>query len=133
MKTEIQVSIGELFDKLTILMIKKEKIQDQEKLIEVNKELDILNSKVRSEILSEDFETQEFTATYNKLLEVNSELWDVEDRIREKEAQKNFRKEFISLARKVYKLNDERFSLKDRINQIFNSDIKEQKSYVSYS
>lgn len=133
MKTEIQVSIGELFDKLTILMIKKEKIQDQEKLIEVNKELDILNSKVRSEILSEDFETEEFTATYNKLLEVNSELWDVEDRIREKEAQKNFRKEFISLARKVYKLNDERFSLKDRINQIFNSDIKEQKSYVSYS
>jgi len=115
MKTEIQVSIGELVDKLTILDIKKQKIEDPEKLAEVENEYKILTEefqKIKDSML--DFDSN-LMQIYSELQAVNLELWEVEDKIREKEAQKNFRKEFIGLARKVYKLNDQRFDLKNEI------------------
>ena len=123
----VPVSVGELIDKLSILQVKKNNIKDSKKLIEVSKEFDALN-----EISEEFFQNKDVEGIYQSLIEVNSKLWDVEDKLRIFEKNQKFDKEFIELARLVYYTNDERFSLKNKINQMTNSELKEQKSYEDY-
>lgn len=129
MKIEIPVSLGELIDKLTILEIKKNKITDNEKLNNIQLEFELLNKKYQT-ILKDDRKLQVF---YDSLLKINNELWEIEDKIRIFENNKEFNKEFIDLARSVYKSNDERFAIKNEINISFDSEIQEQKEYENYS
>lgn len=121
---EIPVSIGEVIDKITILQIKKEKIQDDLKLKNINNELDILQSKISSIKVTEEI----FYLT-DQLKKINYLLWEVEDRLRIFEEKNAFDNEFISNARLVYKLNDQRFFLKKKINILTQSSIVEEKSY----
>lgn len=121
---EIPVSIGEVIDKITILQIKKEKIQDDLKLKNINNELDILQSKISSIKITEEI----FYLT-DQLKKINYLLWEVEDRLRIFEEKNAFDNEFISDARLVYKLNDQRFFLKKKINILTQSSIVEEKSY----
>ena len=124
---QVEISIGELFDKLTILEIKMEKISNNSQLENIRKEWDILNDKSMS-ILSIFADQTLFRKIY-KLEEINRKLWDIEDWIRECEKQERFDKEFVELARSVYKLNDERSKIKRDINVITKSNIIEEKSY----
>jgi|TARA_R110000868_G_scaffold81774_1_gene231301 hypothetical protein len=123
----VPVSIGEMIDKLSILQVKKTKISDEVKLEFVNKEFQILY-----DLSSVYLKNIEIESLYNQLIEINSSLWDVEDRLRVIETEKKFEGEFISLARKVYFTNDERFRLKNEINLITSSEIREVKDYVKY-
>lgn len=125
MKKYLQISIGELLDKISILKIKSAKITDSIKLGYVNAELDILQKESQTLNDSESW--------IEKLESVNSELWDVEDSLRVKEYEKSFDSEFIELARSVYYLNDKRFEIKNSINVYYDSDIQEQKSYKKYN
>ena len=120
-----EISAGELVDKITILEIKKEKIKDQDKLIDVEKELISLNNTFKKNISQSD----NLKNMINDLKEINLKLWDIEDGKREAEKNKKFDNEFIELARNVYKLNDERANIKLKINQFLGSNIKEVKSY----
>ena len=129
MRIEIPVSFGELIDKLTILEIKKSKITNNEKLKNIQLEFDFLNKKYQT-ILNDTKELQVF---YDALLKVNNKLWEIEDKIRILENKKEFNEEFIDLARSVYKSNDERFAIKNKINKTFDSEIQEQKEYENYS
>ena len=124
---QVEISIGELFDKLTILEIKMEKISNNSQLENIRKEWDILNDKSMS-ILSIFADQTLFKKIY-KLEEINRKLWDIEDWIRECEKQERFDKEFVELARSVYKLNDERYDLKKQIDSLTNSKFSEEKSY----
>lgn len=128
MKIRVDISCGELVDKLSILEIKKQKISEEQKLFEINKEFKILNEIYES--LKK--ENKNLETYYTQLLEVNSRLWEIEDKIRILESKSNFHKEFIELARSVYINNDKRFEIKNNINVLFNSEIKEQKSYENY-
>jgi len=121
----IEVSIGEIVDKLTILRIKKNNITDEGKLFNVITEYDYLCDVVFNQlkIESDDF--------YNLLL-VNERLWDIEDLIRDKERDKVFDTEFIELARSVYVTNDKRAELKKEINLKYGSLFVEEKSYKEY-
>lgn len=121
---EIQISVGELLDKLSILKIKKEKILDDNKLKYVEEEFDILNEKSSSFLNDENIKK-----IYNDLYSTNKDLWAIEDELRILEKVNEFNAQFVDLARKVYKVNDHRFLLKSKINDITNSSIKEQKSY----
>ena len=123
----IPVSIGELIDKLSILQVKKTKISDESKLKFVEKEFELLHN--LSSVYLNNFEVEPL---YNQLVEINTSLWDVEDRLRVIEKEKRFEGEFISLARRVYFTNDERFSLKNEINLLTLSEIREVKDYVKY-
>ena len=123
---QVQVSIGELVDKITILEIKKEKFTSGEKLANVKKEYKVLKEKIDEVGISTN--DQE----YKKLKEINLKLWDIENEIRKREAEKNFDKEFIELARKVYFTNDERSTVKKRINLKYDSDLIEEKEYTEY-
>ena len=129
MRIEIPVSFGELVDKLTILEIKKSKITNNEKLKNIQVEFELLNKKYQT-ILNDTKELQVF---YDALLKVNNKLWEIEDKIRILENNKEFNEEFIDLARSVYKSNDERFAIKNEINKTFDSEIQEQKEYENYS
>ena len=129
MRIEIPVSFGELIDKLTILEIKKSKITTKEKLKKIQLEYELLNKKYQT-ILNDRKELQVF---YEALLKVNNKLWEIEDKIRIFENNKEFNEEFIDLARSVYKSNDERFAIKNDINETFDSEIQEQKEYENYS
>ncbi|MDA9737801.1 DUF6165 family protein [Acidimicrobiaceae bacterium] len=129
MKIKIEVSIGELLDKISILLIKKEKINDSKKLTEVNKELKFLESHSK-EIRSQDKASHD--KFLGKLISINSKLWEIEDKIRIHEKNSDFDEEFIKLAREVYFTNDERFSCKNEINSFFGSEINEVKEYVKY-
>lgn len=126
MKVNINVSTGELFDKISILQIKSEKIKDPTKLLTVNNELNqLLNVKSELQVeIPEDF--------FNLLKLVNEKLWLIEDRIRVKESRNEFDQEFISLARDVYYTNDQRCALKRKIDVFFGSEIQEVKDYVDY-
>lgn len=125
---QIEVSIGEVIDKLTILGIKIEKLDDKEKLANVKKEWDYLNAQIPSNI-KEDERFAEFVV---KLLEVNKLLWDIEDGKRNHERTKNFDEDFVELARQVYIKNDIRAQIKREINIHFNSNFVEEKSYKAY-
>ena len=128
MNISIEISIGEFFDRLTILQIKQDKIADLTKLENVKKELDYLNAKLASANISEDKIAEELGG----LRRVNEALWGIEDAIRIKEAQGTFDQEFIDLARSVYVNNDERSDLKRTINKKLGSSFVEEKSYASY-
>ena len=121
-----EISAGELFDKITILEIKKVKLFDKEKLVDVEKELSSLNDTVRKFISDQS----KISKHINNLKEINLRLWDIEDGKRAAEKVKKFDKKFIELARNVYKLNDERAKIKLAINNALGSNIKEVKSYV---
>ena len=121
------ISLGELVDKISILMIKKKNISDSIKLQHVNKELEFLQ-KTLKKYVSED-KINEFL---QKLVNINSKLWDIEDDIRECERKKLFDQTFIDLARSVYFTNDERAKVKNDINKTFGSEIVEVKSYEEY-
>jgi hypothetical protein len=123
----IPVSVGELIDKLSILQVKKTKISNELKLEFVNKEFEILYN--LSSVYLDDIEIE---SLYHQLVQINSSLWDVEDKLRVIESEKRFEGEFISLARKVYFTNDDRFRLKNEINLITSSEIREVKDYVKY-
>ena len=123
----VPVSIGEMIDKLSILQVKKTKISDETKLEFVNKEFEILYN-----LSSVYLDNVEIESLYHRLVEINSSLWDVEDKLRIIEKEKRFEGEFISLARKVYFTNDERFRLKNEINLVTKSEIREVKEYVKY-
>lgn len=125
MKISIPVSVGELVDKLTILDIKLENITDENKLIHIRKEKEEL------EKLYGDF--TEMQANRDVLYQINRGLWIVEDELRRKEKQQEFDSDFVRLARDVYHINDKRFEIKSKINILTQSDIKEMKSYESYS
>ncbi len=120
------VSLGELIDKITILEIKKAHMTGK-KLKNVDKELELLKLTLEDKNLDIDFDL------VNHLKEVNNSLWEIEDKIRLKESKQNFDKEFIQLARSVYKENDKRASIKKEINQKYNSELVEEKSYNDYS
>ena len=121
------ISLGELVDKISILMIKKKNISDSIKLQYVNKELEFLQ-KTLKKYISED-EINDFLL---KLVNINSKLWDIEDDIRECERKKLFDQTFIDLARSVYFTNDERAKVKNNINKAFGSELVEVKSYEEY-
>ena len=120
-----EISAGELFDKITILEIKKEKISNKEKLIDIEKELNSLNDTVKKFIPDQS----NISKHTNDLKEINLKLWDIEDGKRAAEKVKKFDDKFIELARNVYKLNDERAKIKLAINTTLGSNIKEVKSY----
>ena len=121
------VSVGELIDKLSILHVKQTKITNEEKLEYINKEFDLLYN-----LSSGYLDNPEIESLYHQLVETNSKLWDIEDRLRVIETEKRFEGEFIDYARKVYFTNDDRFRLKNEINSISNSEIREVKEYVKY-
>lgn len=123
----IPVSVGELIDKLSILRVKQTKITDSEKLEYVNKEFELLYN-----FSSVYFNNEEISKLYHELVETNTKLWDIEDKLRVIETEKNFDSQFIELSRSVYYTNDERFSLKNEINKITSSEIREVKEYVKY-
>jgi|TARA_X000001036_G_scaffold439013_1_gene488511 hypothetical protein len=127
--TSIAVSFGELVDKLTILEIKKSKIKNLDKLEKIETELKILKEKAS---LLENENKKIYNKLFDELTEVNTKLWDIEDNIRKFELKKDFNDEFIELARSVYFLNDERFKVKSKINELFNSKIQEVKEYIKY-
>ena len=120
-----EISAGELIDKITILEIKKMKITNKTKLIEVEKELLSLN-KTMKKFIHDDSKVLKFK---NDLKNINLKLWGIEDDKRSAEKNNEFGKKFIELARNVYKFNDERAKIKLAINNILGSNIKEVKSY----
>ena len=119
------ISLGELIDKITILEIKQIHMTGI-KLKNVNKELKLLRKIIQDKNLEIDIDL------INSLKEVNNNLWEIEDNIRIKERDQKFNKEFIQLARSVYKENDKRASIKKEINQKYNSDLVEEKSYRNF-
>lgn len=120
----VEVSIGEVIDKYTILEIKEEHITDSSKLHNIKKEKFI----IRKELEKMNY-LNEFASEIVELKNINSQLWKIEDDIRIKESRLEFDEEFIELARSVYITNDCRFAIKNRINTLSNSNIKEEKSY----
>jgi hypothetical protein len=124
----IPVSVGELIDKLSILHVKQKKITNEDKLKYVNKEFELLYN-MSSEYLNQP----EIETLYHSLVTVNSNLWDIEDELRVLESEKRFTGKFIDVARKVYFTNDERFILKNKINLLTDSEIREVKDYVKYN
>ena len=120
-----EIWAGELIDKITILEIKKEKISNKEKLVEVNKELISLNGTLKKSINDES----KILSFKNDLKNINLKLWDIEDGKRLAEKNSQFDETFIELARSVYKFNDERAKIKLAINNALGSNIKEVKSY----
>jgi len=125
----VPISPGELLDKITILRIKSARMQDAAKLVNVRRELELLEQTWRSVLPAGlDLRTEE-----KALEDVNGKLWDVEDLLRDQEAEKRFDAKFIELARAVYFTNDERAAIKKRINVKLGSALVEEKSYRPYS
>lgn len=124
---KIEVSNGEILDKISILTIKKDRITDKAKRENVYNEFTTLLPYFDMIV-----NTPELGDYYYKLHEVNRELWDVEDELRELETSKTFNSKFIELARSVYYLNDHRAEVKKQINILSKSDIVEEKSYSEY-
>ncbi|HEY9052823.1 MAG TPA: DUF6165 family protein [Gammaproteobacteria bacterium] len=125
----IPISPGELLDKITILRIKSQRMTDQKKLANVQKELEMLDS-VWSRSVSNDDTIKQLT---DELTSINEELWDIEDDIRDEERHKRFGDRFIELARSVYVTNDKRAEAKKKVNLHLGSGIVEEKSYQDYT
>lgn len=123
----VNVSVGELIDKFTILLIKQKKITNDEKLLKVKTEIEYLQPNIQE--VKDNYDINDLL---EKLIEINSKLWDIEDNIRIKEKNKEFDDEFIQLARSVYFTNDERAHIKNIINEKTKSAIFEVKSYEKY-
>ena len=128
MKISVPISVGELFDKISILEIKKIKIKDKTKLQDIKFELNALKQILTKKRLHKKNNKEE----YAKLFNINKRLWNIEDKKRSYEKSKKFDKAFIELARKVYLLNDRRAKIKNKINHISGSMIREIKSYEKY-
>ena len=126
---KIEVSNGELLDRISILELKLLKIEDKEKLVNIQKEFDVLNPLCVE--LFEKFGGQ-LQNHYLELARINGLLWDIEDWIRDCEREKRFDAEFIQLARSVYVTNDQRSEVKKLINNTTGSDLVEEKSYKDY-
>jgi len=124
----IPVSWGELFDKITILEIKRDRIEDAAKLANISRELDALRQVCESSRLP----GQTLDDLVGELRSVNEALWDIEDDIRACERGGDFSERFIELARSVYKTNDRRAELKYQINRLLGSELVEEKSYEAY-
>jgi len=124
-RCEIPVSIGEVWDKYTILIIKNERIQESEKLKWVNIEMDELKPFTEKYALPEELS--------NEMYDVNSQLWDLEDKIRFLDTNNKFDEVFITTSRQIYVTNDKRYEVKKKINEYHNSNIMEVKSYHEHS
>ena len=127
-KIIVEVSIGELLDKISILEIKQEKIKDLEKLKFINKEYSILKNQYKKNVKSDN----KLDELFNSLKDINSKLWDIEDDKRNCEKDKDFGERFIELSRDVHFLNDDRAKIKLEINNHTGSKIKEIKNYTMY-
>ena len=127
---KINASVGELLDKISILKIKEQKINDEKKLLNITKELDLLSSIAEKFIEKDEKSYKKFM---DELFEINLKLWEIEDSIRILENKKNFSDEFIQLARNVYYSNDKRFEIKSKINNFYGSEIVEEKDYEDYT
>ena len=127
-KIIVEVSIGELLDKISILEIKQEKIKDPEKLKFISNEYLILKEQLKNNIKSDD----KLDGLYKSLKEINSKLWVIEDEKRQCEKDKDFDERFIKLSRDVHFLNDDRAKIKLEINKQTGSQIREIKEYTSY-
>ena len=121
------ISLGELVDKISILIIKQKNIKDETKLDHVKKELDFLEKTLMNYVQQEEINNY-----LENLININSKLWNIEDDIRECERKKLFDQTFIDLARSVYFTNDERAKVKNDINKTFGSELVEVKSYEEY-
>jgi len=129
MTIKVELSYGEMLDKITILQIKSERISDAGKVANVNMELSLLSDLWESDEKSGIDISEEFA----RLKKINEALWDIEDDIRDKERAKEFDEKFIELARAVYVTNDQRADIKRVINIKLGSDLVEEKSYADYS
>ena len=124
---KIEVSIGEIADKYTILTIKSFEILDEVKQVNIKKEWKYVN-----QVIKESFPELATDPLTHRLLDINRQLWVVEDALRDCENDREFDKLFIFLARQVYRLNDQRAEIKKEINIKYNSDVIEEKSYTAY-
>tara|TARA_Y100001933_G_C18513761_1_gene361845 strand:+ start:21 stop:404 length:384 start_codon:yes stop_codon:yes gene_type:complete len=121
------ISLGELVDKISILMVKQKNIKNNNKLDQVNKELNYLQATLENHVTKDEIDV-----FLNSLIDINSRLWVIEDDIRECERKKQFDQKFIDLARSVYFTNDKRANIKLDINNKFGSELVEVKSYEEY-
>jgi hypothetical protein len=126
MVIRVEISIGDLVDRVSILSIKREKIRNLQKRKHIEKEFKLLLKKMHRIGIIED------STEFMKLRNVNLRLWDIENRIRMKESKEEFDNEFIQLARSVYRQNDERAELKRVINSTYQSTLVEEKEYTEY-
>jgi hypothetical protein len=126
MNINCEISLGELVDKLSILRIKSQKIHDAEKLVHVRKEEEILSQILKS------LKLENMQHHLDQMIDINLQLWVIEDDIRDLERNKDFGESFIQLARAVYITNDERFKRKNTINTTYKSGLVEVKSYKDY-
>ena len=127
-KILVEVSVGELLDKISILEIKQEKIKDPEKLKFINEEHSILKDQLNNNVKSD----QKLNELFESLKQINAKLWVIEDNKRQCEKEKDFTESFIKLSRDVHFLNDDRAKIKLEINNHTGSKIKEIKEYTSY-
>jgi len=127
-KILVEVSVGELLDKISILEIKQEKIKDPEKLKFINEEHSILKDQLNNKVKSD----QKLNELFESLKQINAKLWVIEDDKRQCEKEKDFTEAFIKLSRDVHFLNDDRAKIKLEINNLTGSKIKEIKEYTSY-
>lgn len=122
---KIEVSNGEIVDKYTILILKSENcVQGSDKHTNIKRELDVVSESVVSLGVDDDL--------VDELLDVNRQLWEIEDRLRVMESEKNFDEEFITLARRVYITNDTRFKIKSQVNEMTSSKLREEKILPTY-
>ena len=126
----VEISNGELLDKISILELKLLRIEDEEKLVNIKKEFETLNPLVVELFENHDSDLQNH---YLELARINGQLWDIEDWIRDCEREKRFDKEFVELARSVYITNDKRSEVKKIINILTGSGLVEEKSYQDYT
>ncbi|MBD1169527.1 hypothetical protein IDH01_03540 [Pelagibacterales bacterium SAG-MED08] len=127
-KILVEVSVGELFDKISILEIKQDKIKDHEKLKFIKEEHSILSDQLNKNVKSDE----KLNILFSSLKEINAKLWVIEDEKRQCEKDQNFKDKFIKLSRDVHFLNDDRAKIKLEINNYTGSKIKEIKEYTSY-
>lgn len=128
MSIKVDVSVGEFIDKLTILQIKSERISDNDKLVNINKEKSVLEAEWKNS----EYSKVDISKLKDELFRINESLWEIEDDIRDKEFAKEFDEKFIELARAVYVTNDERARVKKEINALVGSELTEEKSYKDY-
>lgn len=124
-RVSIPISVGELWDKYTILLIKSKKITCPDKLLLINHEIQELQPFINQYSLNKEI--------IDELYNINTTLWELEDKIREKDNENDFGNEFISISKSIYVMNDKRYETKREINTIHNSNIMEVKSYKKYN
>lgn len=122
----VPIPWGDLYDKITILEIKEQRLTSERQLANVRKELLLLRASARAD------GGEDLADLVADLREINAQIWDVDDEIRDKERMKEFNEDFVSLARALYQQNDRRAAIKRRINRLLGSDLSEEKSYKAY-